>query len=123
MLVLYIFFINLLPCKKNLQFIVKSTTIQWFTLKANIFFRSEFSDVSGLAKVRQVVTGACRKCGYPGHLPFQYCCFFFSLLRRSVKVRKLDKEHRKKESKKKKKNKNKKEKKKHKKIKSHRKRR
>ncbi|KJH50350.1 cofactor of BRCA1 [Dictyocaulus viviparus] len=30
-----------------------------------------FVDVSGLAKVRQTVTGACRKCGYPGHLPFQ----------------------------------------------------
>ncbi|VDM67280.1 unnamed protein product [Strongylus vulgaris] len=30
-----------------------------------------FVDVSGLAKVRQTVTGACRKCGYPGHLPYQ----------------------------------------------------
>ncbi|KIH46070.1 hypothetical protein ANCDUO_23878 [Ancylostoma duodenale] len=30
-----------------------------------------FVDVTGLAKVRQTVTGACRKCGYPGHLPFQ----------------------------------------------------
>lgn len=30
-----------------------------------------FVDVSGLAKVRQIVTGACRKCGFPGHLPFQ----------------------------------------------------
>ncbi|KAK6016385.1 hypothetical protein OSTOST_18132 [Ostertagia ostertagi] len=30
-----------------------------------------FVDVTGLAKVRQIVTGACRKCGYPGHLPFQ----------------------------------------------------
>ncbi|VDO71319.1 unnamed protein product [Heligmosomoides polygyrus] len=29
------------------------------------------TDVSGLAKVRQIVTGACRKCGFPGHLPFQ----------------------------------------------------
>ncbi|KAK6051213.1 hypothetical protein COOONC_11282 [Cooperia oncophora] len=37
-----------------------------------------FVDVSGLAKVRQIVTGACRKCGYPGHLPFQ-CRNFIQL--------------------------------------------
>uniref|UniRef100_A0A0K0DG38 Protein SREK1IP1 n=1 Tax=Angiostrongylus cantonensis TaxID=6313 RepID=A0A0K0DG38_ANGCA len=97
---------------------------------ANIFFRSVFSDVSGLAKVRQAVTGACRKCGYPGHLPFQ-CRNYIQLKPGqstvidisstssesdgetplgTLKVEKLDKEHRKKESKKKKKNKKKKKK-------------
>ncbi|KAE9416627.1 hypothetical protein Angca_009715, partial [Angiostrongylus cantonensis] len=43
-------------------------------LAATVSFSNDedaFVDVSGLAKVRQAVTGACRKCGYPGHLPFQ----------------------------------------------------
>ncbi|VDL62524.1 unnamed protein product [Nippostrongylus brasiliensis] len=78
-----------------------------------------FVDVSGLAKVRQVVTGACRKCGYPGHLPFQ-CRNYIQLKPGQstvidvsstssesevetplVKKEKIKKKHKKKESKKK----------------------
>lgn len=32
---------------------------------------SPFVDVSGVSLVRAAVTGACRKCGYVGHLAFQ----------------------------------------------------
>lgn len=95
-----------------------------------------FVDVSGLARVRQTVTGACRKCGYPGHLPFQ-CRNYIQLKpgqttvidisstssesdAETPLVRKLNKEREKKSKKKKKrKKKEKKKKEKHKKVKSH----
>ncbi|KHN81701.1 Protein SREK1IP1 [Toxocara canis] len=32
---------------------------------------SPFVDVSGITRMRTAVTGACRKCGYAGHLAFQ----------------------------------------------------
>ncbi|MFH4979302.1 hypothetical protein AB6A40_006011 [Gnathostoma spinigerum] len=32
---------------------------------------SPFVDISGITKMRTAVTGACRKCGYAGHLAFQ----------------------------------------------------
>ncbi|CAD6189647.1 unnamed protein product [Caenorhabditis auriculariae] len=37
-----------------------------------------FVDASGAAIVKQVVTGACRKCGYPGHMTYQ-CRNFIQL--------------------------------------------